>query len=166
MGMSYSTFVGPYAHCTTLTRPAEKEVKVCPKRGCRFAKIANPMSDENKFCPQCGAVAKVKSVKIKGVVDEVVDAYDVMEATNERLYPHGNHRTEGEHIFVSNNTKSPGISLERGDGVGEIKQYDGVVIDQEISAWRDRHAKDLDILYEHYGEDRVEVRWGLLASYG
>ena len=165
MGRTYSTYVGPYVHCSVRTRPTTVEIKLCTKRGCRFAKQDNPMDKKNNFCPQCGAAAKVKEIKVKGEVDEVLDAYDITEATNERLveicsaYP-----IKGVHLFVSNSTKAPGITLERGDAVGEIRRYDGIVIDQELMAFRDRHAKDLEIIYEHYGEDRVEVCWGLLAE--
>lgn len=165
MGMYYSGFLGPYVRCSVGTKPCTEEIKLCSKRGCRFAKKSNPMDNQNNFCPQCGAPPKVKVVKIKGAVDDVVDQYDAMMATKERLTVfNGEYDQEGIHLFVSNYTKSPGIRIGSSEPCGEIRQYNGVEIDKELMAFRDRHDKDLEILYEHYGEDKVEVCWGLLGE--
>jgi len=165
MGMHYTGFLGPYVRCGVLTHPSTKEIKVCSKRGCRFAKKSNPMDDANNFCPQCGSAAKTKEVKDKGQIVDVVDIYDVMMATDERLTEfNSEYGQEGIHLFVSNHIKSLGIEISRDARCGEIKQYNGVDIDQELMAFRDRHERDLDILHEHYGEDRVEVCWGLIGE--
>jgi len=167
MGMSYRTYVGPYLRCSVRTRPRTKEIKVCPHFKCRFHTEANSMPDGSIFCPQCGRKAEDKIIEVEGEVDEVLDDIDLLEATNERLVPFNCSYPEmGTHLFISNSTKPPGVSLERGDGVGEIREYNGIIIDQELAAFRKRHAKDLEIAYEHYGEDRVEVCWGLMAAYG
>ena len=166
MGMDYSGFLGPYVRCGVSTKPSTEEIKVCSKKGCRFSKKSNPMDDRNNFCPQCGSAAKIKTITIKGRVDDKIDAYEVMMATKERLTEfNSEYGQEGIHLFVSNSTKSPGITIGRGEPCGEIKQYNGVEIDKELMVFRDRHAKDLEILHEHYGEDKVEVVWGLLAEF-
>ena len=167
MGSTYSTYVGPYAYCSVRTEPSMEEIKLCTKRGCRFAKQSNPMDSKNNFCPQCGSEAKTKEVKIKGQVTDTIDSYEVMEELKERLYEYCSaYPIEGAHIWVSNSTKSPGITLERGDGVGEIQRCTAETIQQQTAAFLDRHAKDMKILHKHYGEDQVAVCWGLLASYG
>jgi hypothetical protein len=144
-----------------------KEIKLCPHFKCRFHLENNPMDDRNNFCPQCGREAIVKKVKIKGQVEDAVDSYDVLMEMKERLYEYCSaYPIEGSHIWVSNSAKSPGIRLERGDGVGEIKRYTWEIIQQETAAFTKRHAKDLKILHKHYGEDRVTICWGLLASIG
>ena len=165
MGMNYSGFLGPYVRCGVLTEPLTKEVLVCPKKGCRFSRKGNPMDAGNNFCPQCGAEAKTKTVKIKGEVNEMVDSYIVVMATKERLTEfNGEYGQTGIHIFVSNSTKSPGQRISRDEPCGEIKQYNGPEIDKEMMAFRDRHAKDLETLHDYYGEDKVEVCWGLLTE--
>lgn len=166
MSSHYSAFLGPYVRCSVRTKPSTKKIKLCTKKGCRFAKKSNPMSSDNNFCPQCGSAAKIKEVKLKGEVDDTIDQYDVVMATKERLTEfNGEYGQEGIHLFVSNNTKSPGTSISRDEGCyGEIKQFDGEAIDLELEGFKGRHAADLEILYEHYGHDRVKVCWGLLAE--
>ena len=165
--MTYSTYVGPYAYCSVRTEPSMEEIKLCTKRGCRFAKQANPMDSKSNFCPQCGAEAKIKKVKIEGRVDDAIDSYDVLMEMKERLYEYCSaYPIEGVHLWVSNSTKSPGITLERGDAVGEIQRITADIIQQQTIAFTDRHAKDLAILNKHYGENKVTICWGLLASVG
>jgi len=167
MGMSYRTYVGPYLWCSVRTRPATKEIRLCARSECRFFRESSPMPSDSNFCPQCGTPAVDKIVEVEGQVEEILSSCDLMEATNENLVPvNNNYADAGVHLFVSNLAKAPGLRLERGGDLGEIMQYDGVIIDQELTAFRERHADDLEIVYEHYGEDRVEVRWGVLASYG
>lgn len=167
MGANYRVYVGPYIRCSTRTKPYKKEIKVCSARGCRFARKDNPMADQNHFCPQCGAAAKVMKVTVKGTTISVIDSYEVLEATNERITEfNAEYQEDGIHLFVPNQSRPRRFVYERGDApCGQILQVQSSTLEEETGWLEAAFEDDIAKITEIYGDGKVEICWGVLGEW-
>jgi hypothetical protein len=145
-----------------------KDIKLCTKEGCRFSRDESPMPMSNNFCPQCGSEAEVYEVEVEGYVKSDISPWKLNEETGERLTEFNSEYSEdGVHLFVPNIDWLRPFICERGveNNVGEIMRVRAATLEQEMS-WLESHFKeDISKALEIYGENKVEIRWGVLGEF-
>lgn len=167
MGAEYRMFIGPYIRCSTRTSPRLKTIKTCTKDTCRFNSADNPMAYENNFCPQCGSPAVSQEIQVEGRVKEDVCPSWVYTEMDESICGFNQEYAEpGVHIFVPNRDGIREFTFSRSDDkVGEILRVRAVTLEQEMIWLETRFKAELERAREIYGDDKVEVRWGILGEW-
>lgn len=166
MGITYSTYVGPYARCAITLVDERRMILSCLKKGC--ANHGQPMSG-NKYCPLCSN--RILSLEVPYRAPSV-DQWDVSERIQERL-------SSASGDAYSNWSESnlahlwlPNVRIpEQRDGHLESRcdffqtPISVVQVANERSAFEEFFAKELAELETAYGSDAVTVEWGIIQYY-
>jgi hypothetical protein len=166
---SYQTYVGPYLRCSVRTIPVTRTVKVCTKGGCRFGRAEAPMEGKPNFCPQCGSPSKDIEIEVEGRVRDALSTewcYNICEG-EERVRPYNNGNSEpGVHLFVPNVDCLREFIFDRWSAkVGELQRVRAATLEQDMMWFESHFEREIIRAVEVYGEDKVEVRWGVLGEF-
>jgi len=173
MGVDSNHYVGPFFKCHCPVTKVPKSYPACVTEGCRLRHLA--LNGTAKFCNECGkALGTIEKgfEKVRAVRD-----FDVMEATGERLYAPGSNygpleKTEDSetHCYISNvyiknpilrdGNKEPKYNVEEGDSIYSFGPNWTPEADKNFL--RDNFAKEYALLSNLYGDENVEVCWGIL----
>lgn len=161
--IDYTTYLGPYVLCKTEKVLSTKEISTCSNTSCQ--QHEQEVYSRN-FCDRCGHEIKKRQVPIE--VDNV-DEEDVRlnlldealcTAMGDEFYLWmEEHNT---HIWLSNR-KIPDVrDLTFDTEEIQFVPIDAKLIAEEVQKFSDFYEKELVILREEYGEENVEVQWGLV----
>lgn len=161
MGVDKNISLGPY-----LVAEGKKIVSVnvshraCDNDKCK--KYRKKASNDEKFCTKCGTEIK----KISFTVDEEQDARDLLDENDfldELVYT--DPMLGESNIFLANH-RSPFDN----DGRSQLDESGDVDISKlniaaEIEWFKERYKKVLDVLIENFGEENVQIKWGVVVWY-
>lgn len=151
MGMDKQTVIGPYLEI--LGKLTATEIKI--KRQCpSHPKLKQ---DDNKFCGTCGKL--IESVEVP-ITKEVIPC-NVIENDDDDLWsPEGM-----DSILISNNAVEPSIDWD--DETDETLNLFTPEMDKtrvaQVEWFNKAYKKDIALLKEKFGDDKVQVRWGLVT---
>lgn len=157
----YSIYIGPYVRCTVDRVTEWKTIRSCSSDICDLVRSRRPFKPDENFCSRCGSPAAETSV-----VDserDAIDPFHVMEAMDERLTT-ANSPENGVQLFIPNYGSPREMIVRAPDSeLGELLEVSPSLISQELAWIKICYAKDLAIVRETYGADRVRIMWGLLG---
>ena len=162
MGSHFQIYAGPYLYCSTRTSPLTKEIKLCPHFQCRFHNEDNLMDSKNVFCPQCGRKAEAKTIEVPGLLRDDIDCCQLNEDTNEDLCQYNaQYADSGVQLFI------PNVDHIRNFFCSETGEFPvgAALIERETQWLEKRFDTGIARAREIYGNDKVEVRWGILGAY-
>lgn len=155
MSSHFSVYVGPYARCENTAKKVTRQVRTCPTVTCERHGMAH--SHVIAFCATCGGKLERMSIERDGWLVSVGDVY---EAFHDRMREIGS--SDVLNLWISNSSK---------DGHGETydceagELADGENIKTEVAAFKSAFASELGHLRALYGDDKVEVRWGVIGEW-
>lgn len=167
MGIDYTTYLGPHVRCKVTKVPSTEKHRTCSRDSC--SQYEQKVYDKKtKFCVQCGSPIEDRDFPIE--VDSV-NAYEVrMDLLGEALYDvpgdsfHFWMKENNTHIWLANR-RVPGARkfsfTPNQDGI-QLVPVTPELIATEITQFSDYYEKELVILRQEYGEENVEVQWGLI----
>lgn len=161
MGVSYTTYVGPYIRCQNTRIGARAKVRGCPNKECpRFAK-----QESAHFCGTCGT--KIEDVEVF-VKHKKVSVGDMIEALDQRMTClNGN--TSGwpdkDVDIWTPNVKVEGLRRCWLDEhfIGEQK-ITAEQITQEMFLLMTGMAPEMDMLSKAYGSENTKLFWGVVGT--
>ncbi len=161
MGISCYIYVGPYLECK---RTATKSIK---EYGCSNGSCLNNRRSDLKpsnFCAQCGsAIQEFKKEK-------VLSGYEASyQLPGEKLFARTEERTEDYEpsVFLPNREYRSVKGSWRKSGFGDFRTEDipAGTREQEMAEFWNEHVEEIKKLKTIYGEENVEMRWGLVTDY-
>jgi len=165
MGIDYTTYMGPYARCKTSKVPATEKISTCSNEQCKEhpTKI---WDKKKKFCEGCGSPIQERDIPIQ--VDNV-NAYELRMSIKESLYDVPGDswrfwmRENNTHVWLANQRVSGarGFSFDP-EGNIQFIPVTPELMAAEIKLFIEHYTKELDVLRQAYGEDNVEIQWGLI----
>jgi hypothetical protein len=157
MGVDYTAYVGPYIQVHNPPRPSFEEYHTCTTANC--SNQNKPMS--SKFCPVCGGAVTLQSRPCQSPVQ-----LDVFSEFNERLCEalseYKPKDSKNEIFLIGNKQGIPGRSFDPIETCSAVDMT-GFNITQETMLFRDMLTAELARLKEIFGEDAVQVKWGILC---
>jgi ribosomal protein L37E len=165
MGLSSSIHIGPYMLVTGKKYSTEEyTIRGCSNKECLGYKGKVSFQENKKFCSECGFELKSRICKEK----VSITPYDLMcevpyeeELCDELV--HVDTIKGGKDVFMPN--ESTPFSKKR----GSIKGYDNSVVDlmdydkeAEIEWFKERYKRAIEIFKIEFGQDSVELRWGVI----
>lgn len=161
MGLNYTTYVGPYISCKTSKVPSTKTVFGCPTPGCQ----PNTLYQSTSFCPVCGS--KIEKKEQNCEIDNV-NHQEVQEQLKESIcVVPGDYfcyfmREKNVHLWIANKRiTNRSFEHDSKDGI-DLFPINEDLIDSEKKLFLDFYQKELLFLNEQYGEENVDVQWGLI----
>lgn len=162
MGVSYGYYLGPYARCNNPQVEKKVQRRTCSNDSCKNSQNHH---DSKKFCSDCGsAYAKREVLETWPRVD-----LDCVEDLDEDLFEacgnYGGIEEDVDHWLPNKTMK--GITRETHFGRDDLDEIvvKPEMIESEIQSFMTTFIKALKIIREKYGEDNVEIRWGLVTSH-
>jgi hypothetical protein len=166
MGIDYTTYMGPHVRCKVTKVSSTEKHRTCSRDSCSQYE-QRVYDNKTKFCVQCGSPIEDRDFPIQ--VDSV-DAHEVREdLLDEALTtPSGDYfyrwmRDNNIHIWLANR-HVPGarkFSFSPRENTQNVPVTPEMIA-VEITAFSDFYEKELVILRQEYGEENVEVLWGLI----
>ena len=157
MGVSYSVHIGPFVRCKkTISRMADHYR--CANPECRNHESVTRYKGMN-FCETCGNEIEMfqKTVKVRGA--------DLLKGDD--LYARSEDWNGEEAIFFPNieyrsdRGKWRTINLREDTVCSEVPTG---ACERELAEFNDRFADSLAILRQAYGDENVEVLWGVVTD--
>jgi len=159
MGVSYNVYIGPYIEVSG----NKEEIIVEVDRLC--VKHPGIKQEKNKFCSECGS-------EIVSVDREIRKTYTPSE------YFHGNaddnffdkiwSPERMDNIFISNRRFPVSVLIDSYDGdfssVYDLSDSNHLMSTQK-SWFFQEHQEELNLLTKMFGEENVNVKWGLVTYY-
>lgn len=156
MSARFQVFVGVYVKCTCEMKTVRRQFKSCPNEPCANNGLLN-YSDS--YCPNCGC--KIKSIRKTSQVPSV-DPGDLIIDELRWMMGVGDELT---HYFSSNMTDDKSSREYDRYSANAITKINPEDIEKEVICFRERYKEDLDILEEAYGEENVEISWGIIVYF-
>lgn len=154
-------YVGPYIYCTVDRVTPTIEIRSCSSEICHLLKERKQFLQNQNFCTACGSL--VANVMVTGQEQDSVSWFALNEATRERLCQfNADYNPPGAHIHIPNTDLIRRFSSSVDSRELRVR---AVMIEQEMEWLRIAFKKEIDLALELYGEDRVELRWGILGRY-
>ena len=159
------TYLGPHVCCKVEKVPSTRQIQSCSNDSCELAK--RETYGVKKFCDNCGS--PIAQRDLSTIVDSV-DAHHVrMDLLSETLYdvPGDSFwqwmQDNNTHIWMANRhiPDARKFYFDTREDIQYIPFALGAM-QMEIIQFCDFYEKELVILRQEYGEENVEVRWGLI----
>ncbi len=165
MGTDYTVHAGPYVVCKN-----EKAEAVLTRRSCTSKKCPEHKKEYHnpkaKFCADCGS--PIGDVEYKQNVLKI-DQYELYEELDEALispmgdYYHYWRKKNNIDIWVSNlRNKGREWSFDPHSTEFFAQEITLNLMQLEIIEFVEQFKEQLKILRKHYGENNVEVKWGIM----
>ncbi len=157
MSIDYSVHVGPYIVVHNPPVETTEEYHSCPTKGCPNHK--RHMSE--KFCPACGSGIRVVQFPTKAPKD-----FDVYKEFDSRLCEAfcdgGPEDLKDAMVFLSDE-KGHDVVF---DPTNELVDIDlrAVNMPESLDRFQEAFAKEIQRLKEVFGEQAVELRWGVISD--
>lgn len=166
MGIDYSTYVGPYVECRFGNKETIENRRTCPNKLCKqFGKEI--YENSTKFCDQCGS--QIDVVEFHKTV-EAVNNYELRMSFNEALVtPLGDgiyfwQKENNIHVWIPNQylmcDEYPRVKVEHRES--SIQEIPIELPAAQIAAFKKQFAKELAVLSEAYGADKMTYKWGII----
>jgi hypothetical protein len=165
MGMSMSCFLGPYLVARTKQVEATEYRRSCRNKKCK--QYDDEIYGGGNFCSLCGkAIVDVP----QKVTEDAIDRHELQEQIDERLYVcpgddmHDLMRQSDFHLWLPNLSipKCRDFQLHENTMFFPISAAN---IEEEVAAFKKFYAKEIKVLRKAYGEDAIEVKWGVASYY-
>lgn len=162
MGLYQSIKLGPYVRTKTQAVDTQEPKRTCSNPLCRKHEI-EVFDRHTSFCPLCGSAVQERQVPVKGLAvsqNEVLELLDgsLMPPCGDGFY----HMAKtGTSIWVGNK-RVPGLDRRIEPADATETEITPALIAEEIERFSDFYEKELVILRQEYGDENVEVVWGLL----
>jgi len=166
MGIDYTTYLGPHVRCKVTKVPSTKKIRSCSRETCsQYEQEIH--SNKPGYCIQCGSPIAERDLPIE--VDSVI-AYEVrMDLLGESLYDvpgdsfHHWQKENNTHIWLANRhvPDARHWSFNPRENI-QLIPVTPELMATEITQFSDFYEKELTILRQEYGEENVEVHWGLI----
>jgi hypothetical protein len=159
MGIDINTFVGPFVACKNEAADVERTVRCCTNAECHKHKY-NIFDKGTKFCVACGSAIDKVTITVEG---QKVSCGDMVEEFHDDLWvASGEYGFDDKSIdtWISNKGAGKYYDAKRECYAKVIKPED---IEPQIEAFKEKHSAALAKLIEAYGEENVEIKWGVLG---
>ncbi len=161
MGIGYTVHVGPYVKCNYEMVEVEAPYMGCPD--------LNHKGFVEKFCSKCGKAAILltkKDMKPSVRISELEEMLYDLKINYDNMHSHSFY-DENSVYYFSNTRKTPRpFSFDPRSDDFTLDFIDNKVdIQAEIDWLIQNYSKYIEILKKLYGEDKVEISWGVV-SYG
>lgn len=166
MGIDYTIFLGAYAECKTHKVDTMTIKRTCENNKCKT--YGDNVYDKNTiFCSFCGS--KIKEIEFPSKED-AVDRHELSEEVFQNkimtICGDGFHfwmEKNNKHIWISNQKDSKDhFSFDPHNCETILRPITADVIEEETAQFKKYFKKELAILNEKYGQENVEVKWGLI----
>lgn len=160
MSISYCGYLGPYLECQLQATKVQLKERSCRNTDC-LSFDAVVYSSNTKFCSACGSQIQAVTKQEDSVN---VNPGDLAELIHESLYTiQGHFATELEkqliHIWLDNR-RHKGRSYNIDFDKSQNFEIDPTDIPREIEEFSSRFQKEISQFRQHYGENKVTVKWG------
>lgn len=166
MGVDTNLHIGPYLIVKgEKSEMKKREVWTCTNTDCETHKANKVYVVSQNFCAECGREIGVKQYEEEFKTDAhslILNKY--YELCDELSWtdPMGC----GGGVFISNHYSPFDKERSSGDDDNEeITDLTNVNIKAEIDWFNTKYKTILDIFRKEFGEDSVEVRWGIIEWY-
>lgn len=154
--MSYHVFVGPYLEVHNPVRPIIKQRPSCPNPKCNLHK----KKADSKFCPQCGTKNEPTDYESTGKTEfNICDEFKTERLTELRF--EGMPKACKDYMYFHSNIDS---------GAGRTLSDDSEFIPMDVrtpinetNVFETLFAEEIQRIKEVFGEDRVKIKWGVIA---
>lgn len=167
MGISYRTYVGPYAVCKVEIVDKPHYKRVCINQTCKRYHEQSA-GRGGQYCSHCGTLTADVNFPER---EPAIDSWHVAEQIFERLTTPGGDayflevRKTGRELWMPN-VQIEG--MERDPHLEEREDFYEVAIKspaQEVLAFETTFVFELDFLRITYGHNNVYVTWGIIQDY-
>lgn len=167
MSIDYTTYLGPHIRCKTNNVPSTETIITCSNTACTMYSI-KLYGKQKKFCEECGSLVKERPVENK---IQNVNANDVqVNLLNETLFNvpgdsfHFWMRDNNVHIWLANRRTSEtrDFSFDYSEQDIQYVPMTAELIVKEIEQFSSFYEKEIVLLQQEYGEENVDVQWGLI----
>lgn len=158
MSTDYNTYVGPYIKVYNPKKPSTKEYHSCTNKKCKNYEVEL----SSKFCDKCGD--KIQLIKVPS--SEAID-FDVYEKCNEVIAEvmceYKPDELKEYNIYISNNRNKYNNSIY--DPKYETYAINATVnsLTEDIYKFWMAFDKEIVKLKYVFGDDNVEIKWGVLG---
>lgn len=168
MSMSYSSYLGPYVRCKTHKVVSKQQKKRCSNKKCPEFKHFDSFS-KAKFCGVCGS--PIETFEIDVSVPNIQSDDVRLNLLNEALCePAGDSfyfwmEKNDVHIWLANRLVATAKGRQRYIIDSEeisLTPVSPESLQGEIKDFQSFYEKELVILRQEYGEENVEIQWGLI----
>lgn len=155
MGVSYYVKLGPYIEVKNPPKSSFTEYFGCPNKKCRHYNKAFTC----KFCTDCGT-----AIELVKVPDSKPTEFDTWKETNDRL-------SKAFSEYLPDGLKDILILMPNKKGLGHhFSAYDSALVPlnetivlSETKRFESEYAKDIARVREVFGENAVQIKWGVIA---
>lgn len=168
MGISTSSYIGPYVVCKTHKVPSVENIRTCSDPSCKKYS-ERYWGDSTKFCPDCGTkiLEREKPIQIDNA-----NYWEVQQLIQESLcVPSGDSFHEileekSQHIWIANRTVpdcARNFWFNSRDYDTSLTEITPEMCQDETQKFKLFFEKEIEILRAEYGEENVSVHWGYLS---
>ena len=149
MGMSTTTYFGPFVHCKNSTVKKPIEVYGC-------STCENQAKDP--FCSTCGKAHKSFNIYKDR---EKVNAYEVLEGYDHLLYKAAERYGDDDNEYFLPNCSGVGFLFDSYSE--EILITEGLDREKMLIAFEEKCSKAIEILREAYGPENCSIKFGIIS---
>lgn len=163
MGIDYTVYVGPFLKCKNAKVDGERTIRTCTKPSCKQNKKESWDRDK-KFCEECGSPIGDVVIKVK---QDKVDCDPSIVNDKLMIYRLDAKDAHGYDVWISNQYRQNRGKVREFsfDPKSDGEQYVEISIEMirdEMQEFVQQFEKQIDKLTRLYGEDNVELKWGLI----
>lgn len=161
MGISYTVHIGPFVQCKK-TKTVKSDRHRCGNSVCeRHKQVFSYKDRSTNFCSKCGCAIETFQI------DQNMNPYDLIEKMNEDLYVKNGNPADEYDVFLPNKqfraTKEEWRSFDpRFVDLCRPVSIDAPGID--LDEFKSRFATAIKLLMDTYGEEHVEICWGVVTD--
>ena len=149
-------YIGPYVVCDVELVIIEEKHRTCSSKSCKFFEL---IRIGQFFCSFCGSKIEDRLIK---KTKEKINKNEVYELLNEKMYYKYVHLKSDtnakQHFWFSNKSEVNDLLKTQEKYITyELRK-------KEKNAFKTFHKKEINILNNLYGKDKVKICWGILKE--
>lgn len=152
--------IGPYFLCVPTIIQEQLVVVCCSNADC----VKHGKTTSNKFCGECGSAVTKKEIRT-AVPKQRIDAVDIdLQKLGGMTF--GDHVKNSIHIYYpyyEDSFDNPMSYVSHGDGKFSCN-VTSQQVDQAKQSFVENFQEDYQILKKEYGEENVQVCWGIVGE--
>lgn len=162
MGYNTRLYIGPYVLINGCREEEiSKSVNTCSNINCEVYKLNQPCTEKQKFCIECGSPFKEKKYKDKIKLSASNCLWSNKDFIDELAYTD---QMLGESSVWISNQKLPFRKSLNGDENFDL-DLTTVNYQKEIDWFKEKYAKIFDYIQSEFGNDSIEIKWGVVKYY-
>lgn len=161
-----TTYFGPYVCCRTSKIQSSAKINTCSYETCE--EYPNKVwSKERKFCNKCGSpiqnrevTVEIDNVNYSNLQEKILEALCVVPGDNFHFWM----RDNNSHIWIANR-RNPNARNYFGaipEHMSHPINVTAKLITDDLEEFRKFYNKELDVLNKNYGEENVDVQYGII----